>query len=122
MAKPEPVRRDGFWYDGTTFATAEGVAFERPEALRRICFPADRGQWKAPSRGRGRPRKARDISEAEAEALLDRRFVLAQSKFYGVPVPSSAPSGAAAEEELIARFREMVAAGKVSSIFGGWGV
>lgn len=116
MATPDPVRRHGFQFDGT-FTTADGIPFEHPVTLRRLCFPSDPEQWKAPNQGRGRPRKVPEFSDADSARILTRKFVAAQSRFYGVP---QAQQGAGAER-AVQVFRQQVGDGLVSGWLTGFG-
>ncbi|OAA55778.1 hmg-i/hmg-y, DNA-binding protein [Niveomyces insectorum RCEF 264] len=104
--KPEPIRRNGFQYDGT-FATIDGVAYERPQHLLRLCYPSEPERWKI-KLGRGRPPKMEKITDLEAARTLSRKFVLAQFRFYGLPPPYQSSS-----DEVLALFREQVTAGHV---------
>ncbi|KIH90761.1 hmg-i/hmg-y, DNA-binding protein [Sporothrix brasiliensis 5110] len=102
--KPEPIRRNGFQYDGT-FSTIDGVAFERPQHLLRLCYPSEPDKWKI-KLGRGRPPKMEKITDMEAARTLSRKFMLAQFRFYGIPPPYQSSS-----DEVMAIFREQVTAG-----------
>lgn len=109
VVKPEPIRRGGFQYDGT-FSTIDGVAFERPQHLLRLCYPSEPEKWKI-KLGRGRPPKMEKITDMEASRTLSRKFMLAQFRFYGIPPPYQSSS-----DEVLAIFREQVTAGNVRFI------
>ncbi|CAK7562283.1 MAG: hypothetical protein SEPTF4163_000121 [Sporothrix epigloea] len=104
VVKQEPIRRGGFQYDGT-FMTIDGVAFERPQHLLRLCYPSEPEKWKI-KLGRGRPPKMEKITDQEAARKLTRKFMLAQFRFYGIPPPYQSSS-----DEVLAIFCEQVTAG-----------
>ncbi|CAK7197992.1 hypothetical protein SEUCBS139899_000647 [Sporothrix eucalyptigena] len=111
VMKPEPIRRGGFQYDGT-FMTIDGVAFERPQHLLRLCYPSEPEKWKI-KLGRGRPPKMEKITDLEAARTLSRKFMLAQFRFYGIPPPYQSSS-----DEVLAIFREQVTAGNFRKMVG----
>ncbi len=106
IVKPEPIRRNGFQYDGT-FMTIDGVAYERPQHLLRLCYPSEPEKWKI-KLGRGRPPKMEKITDLEATRTLSRKFMLAQFRFYGLPPPYQSSA-----DEVLAIFRDQVTAGNV---------
>ncbi|CAK7263749.1 hypothetical protein SEPCBS119000_000643 [Sporothrix epigloea] len=104
VVQQEPIRRGGFQYNGT-FMTIDGVAFERPQHLLRLCYPSEPEKWKI-KMGRGRPPKMEKITDQEAARKLTRKFMLAQFRFYGIPPPYQSSS-----DEVLAIFCEQVTAG-----------
>ena len=107
---PEPIRRNGFQFDGA-FKTIDGVAFERPQHLLRLCYPSEPEKWKI-KLGRGRPPKMEKITDLEAARTLSRKFMLAQFRFYGIPPPYQSSS-----DEVLGIFQEQVTQGNVGGIF-----
>ncbi|EPE07655.1 at hook motif family protein [Ophiostoma piceae UAMH 11346] len=104
IVPPEPIRRNGFQFDGA-FKTIDGVAFERPQHLLRLCYPSEPEKWKI-KLGRGRPPKMEKITDLEAARTLSRKFMLAQFRFYGIPPPYQSSS-----DEVLGIFQEQVTQG-----------
>ena len=106
MARPKALYRDGFRYDGA-FTSSAGIAFEPPEALRDIC----RRATSRPPRsidGRCRSTTNASIVSDAPKQLLTREFVIAQHKFYGVPIFWKR------RDNFATIFRDLVFEGRVS--------
>ena len=106
MTRPKALYRDGFRYDGS-FTSSAGIAFESPEALREICR---RAPTRPPRSNNGRRGSTASISTASdtTQQTLSRDFVIAQHKFYGVPIFWK-------RRDNFARiFRDLVLEGRVS--------
>lgn len=85
MARPKAVLCNGFRYDGT-FTSSTGIAFETPEALHEICLRSlIRRRRKSRGRRRGSIASTSTASEP-AQQTLTRDFIIAQHRFYGVPI------------------------------------
>ena len=106
MSRPKPLYRDGFRYDGV-FTSSAGVAFEPPEALRDICRRAP--SRPAAERRRGSTASISTTSDAP-QNLLTREFVIAQHKFYGVPIFWKR------RDNFAKLFRDLVLEGRVSPL------
>ena len=83
MERPKAIYRDGFRYDGT-FTSSTGIAIESPEKLREMCRqrPSSR-----PSLSKdGRRASTASTGSEPSHQRLTREFIIAQHKFYGVPI------------------------------------
>ena len=103
----KPIRRNNFQYDGNSFTTLTGFAFESPEKLRNLC--RRRATGRSPRNSLEQDSSGRVTSKVKASGM-SREFIVAQHRFYGFPVLWQR------RDNYIKMFRALVKDGRVPAL------